>query len=247
MVNNKSFFDTHSHVHAYNKDPEFYLKLVQHLSKISLYPKILDLGCGNGSFIKMVTEEGLKGEIVGVDISTSMLQLANEDLKYDDVHLIAADGFLLPFSTNCEFDIIHMDSVLHHLIGKTRSASRALAERLIGTLLREVSAESVIAIEEMLYESHVVSSITSSFIFYGLKLINFLKLDLSRISKDIIPGLEVNFYTEKELVSMLNKFGTVEIIKISDSRMSILQRIFILKKFGHISLLLKISHTHPRS
>lgn len=40
------------------------------------------------------------------------------------------------------------------------------------------------------------------------------------ISKDLILGLEVNFYTEKKLVTMLNELASVEVIR-SELKMTI--------------------------
>lgn len=242
MVDNKSFFDAHGHVHAYHKEPTFYRPVVSHLEKIRPPMKVLDLGCGDGSFIKNIIEEGIRGgDYLGVDISSSMLGEALELLRDDDVSLILADGFSLPLVNIPQFELIHLDSVLHHLIGRTRTGSQSLAKRMLNSLYERITENGFFLIEEMFYESYFFPSFTSRLIFYGLKFINYLKLDLGRISKHIIPGLEVNFYSQKELIDMLSKYGKVEVITKRNSRLSTLQRLFLQKEFGHLSLMVQKS------
>ena len=239
MVDNKSYFDAHAHLHAYHKEPDFYHQLILNLDKMKSPITVLDLGCGDGSFVKNFIQEGIVGNFIGVDISSSMLSSAKKLLQGDNVDLIAADGFTLPFIDDTRFDLIHLDSVLHHLIGKTRSKSRDLVEEMLEILSTKLSDKGFILVEEMYYESYVVSGLTAHIIFYGLKLINALKLDLSKRMKHIIPGLEVSFYSENELMGLLNKFGEVKVIKRSAGRVSRLQRLFLQKNFGHISFIVK--------
>ena len=82
--------------------------------------KILDIGCGDGSFIKNALVAGVDADFVGFDISINMLKMAKNSLDCPGVQLLAADGFKMPLKPEAKFDLIHIDSVLHHLIGKTR-------------------------------------------------------------------------------------------------------------------------------
>jgi SAM-dependent methyltransferase len=189
--------------------------------------------------MKSLIEEGVRGAYLGIDISNSMMRTALERLRDYDVNLVVADGFRLPLASNHKFDLIHIDSVLHHLIGKTRAKSNELVSHMLNILSSKLSEDGYIVIEEMYYVSHGIPSFTATMIFYGLKLINYLKLDLSSIAKVIIPGLEVNFYSEDELTKMLSKYGQVKVIKKAKGKISPLQRLFLQKDFGHISFMVK--------
>jgi SAM-dependent methyltransferase len=237
MVGAKSYFDTHAHIHAYQKGPDFYGPSV--IKKLTSPIRLLDLGCGNGSFINYLIKEGITGDYVGVDISTSMLTEASKHLRGQNVNLIIADGFALPFSTAAQFDFIHLDSVLHHLTGDTRSKSTNLAKNMLDIMFSKVSKNGIVLIEEMFYESYVIPSFTAAMIFYGLKVLNFLKIDLRKIAKDVVPGLEVNFFSEKELLHLLSRYGKPEIITKRESKSSKLQMLFLQKEFGHLSLLVR--------
>jgi SAM-dependent methyltransferase len=239
MTSSKSYFDAHAHVHDYHKDPDFYRPLVAYLQNMVPPIRLLDLGCGDGSFIKSIIKEGIRGNFVGIDISNSMMQTARNQLQGCNVNLILADGFNLPLMPHYQFEFIHLDSILHHLVGKTQSSSKKLANDMLTILLAKLSEEGVMMVEEMFYESNIFPGFTSSIIFYGLKLINFLKLDLSRLASTIIPGLEVRFYSERELESILGQYGEVKTIKRTRLRTSKLQRLFLQKEYGHVSLIVR--------
>ena len=68
-------------------------------------------------------------------------------------------------------------------------------------------------IEEMYYESHLIPHFTSRMIFYGLKFMNGLNLDISRIRSEFQPGLEVNFRSQVQIEELLRNYGTVEMIR----------------------------------
>jgi SAM-dependent methyltransferase len=240
LVNNKSFFDAHAHAHEYHKDVEFYYRpLVTILKNTVLPERILDIGCGDGSFFKSITEEGITTYYLGIDLSSSMIQSAMENIRNRDTNLIVADVFRLPLVPYQQFDLIHIDSVIHHLIGKTRSKSKELAKDVLDILFARLSKGGHIVVEEVYYESHITSGLTATVAFYGLKLMNFLKLNLSSLSKVIYPGLEVNFYSERELIKMLSQYGDVQVMKRIPYHNERLHRLFLLKDQGHISFIIK--------
>ncbi len=236
----KSYFDMHSHHSAYHKGPNFYVPLIDHL-KLRFIPdnklRILDIGCGDGSFIKNMIEAGINAEFIGSDISSSMINIAKEKLNgQSGVELFVADGFELPLIAETKFDLIHIDSVLHHLVGKTRSKSQYLANQLLDVLTKRLSENGILVVEEMYYISYLIPQITSSLIFYGLKILDTLHLDLSRIIKKYQPGLEVNFFYDKQIERMLREYGDpVVLIKKDPDTVPRLYRFLLLKEFGHIS------------
>jgi SAM-dependent methyltransferase len=72
----------------------------------------LEIGCGYGRFIDVVQRSG--GRIVGVDLSTHSIDLAQDFVGLrDDVFLVQADLFALPFEPGT-FRHVYSIGVLHH-------------------------------------------------------------------------------------------------------------------------------------
>jgi SAM-dependent methyltransferase len=234
----KSYFDNHAHHHAYHQHPSSYLPIIEYIKKIESGSriKILDIGCGDGSFIKSSIMTGIDAFFVGTDVSYNMINMAKNNLDHQRVELFVADGFKLPIKSEIKFDLIHIDSVLHHLIGNTRSQSMVLVNLMLNLLIDRLSDNGVLVVEEQHYVSYIIANITSSIIFYGLKLLNFLHLDVSRIINEFQPGLEVNFLYDKEIEKLLERYGIVRLIKKETLKnMPKLYKLFLLKELGRIS------------
>ncbi|MBN1254705.1 MAG: class I SAM-dependent methyltransferase [Deltaproteobacteria bacterium] len=79
--------------------------------------KVLDVGCGTGNLTKYFSGRQNCTMVVGVDISTDMLRIAND--KLEGVQFLASAIEYLPFKDN-SFDVVVGYSVLHHLpdVGK---------------------------------------------------------------------------------------------------------------------------------
>lgn len=240
----KSYFDMHAHNHTYHKDPGFYIPIINHIRKIGSDEKIriLDLGCGDGSFIKGMIGADIRADFIGTDVSHVMVNMAKKNLYDHKTKLFVADGFNLPLRAGIKFNLIHLDSVLHHLIGKTRSESMHLVNRMIDLLTHLLSENGILVVEEMYYVSYLIPGITSSIIFYGLKLLNLLHLDVSKIMSTFQLGLEVNFLHDKEIEALLKTYGNkVSLVKKDPTKVPVLYRFFLLRTFGHISYIMQIS------
>src|SRR3989442_1435442 len=124
---------------------------------------------------------------------------------------------------------------MNHIMGKTRNQSFNLVGKMIGTLMNLLSEDGSILIEEFDYQSYFFPGFTSSLVFYGLKLINLLKLDLSMILKEIVPGLEVSFFHQNQLEKILKRYGTVYMINYYSWKPSNLRRLFFMRKEGRIT------------
>jgi ubiquinone/menaquinone biosynthesis C-methylase UbiE len=234
------YFNMHVHDPSYDQHPEFYKRTIEfmheHQQKAARPITILDVGCGNGAFIESVLESEISvAYIVGVDVSQGMIDLAKERLaKFQNVKLEVANGFELSKTLNTKFDIIHIDSVLHHLTARTQGSSKKLAIRMIKELLKLSSHDDIIIVEELHYKSAIIPKITSKIIFYGLKLLNVLHIDGRRFMRDLHPGLEVNFFSQQEIVEMLSAFGRVTIVYSVKYEIGKKMRYFLLKEFGKV-------------
>lgn len=239
MSNVKSYFEIHAHHHDYSPSPEFYSSVIEPIKTI--IPKngdtnILDIGCGNGSFIKALIKANVKAKYFAFDMSLEMIERAKENLAGCDVEFLVADGFKIPIRSNIRFNMIHLDSVLHHLIGSTRDKSTSLIQKMLRLLMDKLEEDDILLVQEVYYNSYIISRFTSFVVFYGLKLINLLNLDVSRFMTEIKPGLEVNFLHEKQLKNILNQYGSIQMLEKQPWGRRLIYRLFLLKDWGHITI-----------
>jgi SAM-dependent methyltransferase/uncharacterized protein YbaR (Trm112 family) len=97
------------------------------LSGESLQDKlILDAGCGMGRYTAVAA--GVGAEIIGLDLSRSVLMAYQKTRMHSFAHIIQADIMRLPFR-NKQFDVIYSLGVLHHT-PEPRQAFLQLAQRL---------------------------------------------------------------------------------------------------------------------
>ncbi|MHC4270567.1 MAG: methyltransferase domain-containing protein [Planctomycetota bacterium] len=88
---------------------------------------LLEIGCGYGRYLDVVGSMG--GEIVGVELSTHSIELAQDFVGHNEnVHLVQCDLFSLPFREGY-FDQIFSIGVLHHT-PDTHDAFRAIVPYL---------------------------------------------------------------------------------------------------------------------
>jgi len=75
--------------------------------------KILDLGCGNGRFVELFKNKGVK--YIGIDVSEKLIEIARK--KYPEEKFQVFDGLKIPSEDNY-FDKIFCIAVLHHIPGE---------------------------------------------------------------------------------------------------------------------------------
>ena len=93
------------------EDREIFLSDSQ-LSENELREKvILDAGCGMGRYTRIAGQMG--GEVIGIDLSWSVLKAHQKTSDNPCVHIIQGDLLNLPFRKK-QFDIIYSLGVLHH-------------------------------------------------------------------------------------------------------------------------------------
>jgi SAM-dependent methyltransferase len=234
----KSYFDKEGHQHAYHNDPNVYSFIIEFLKGRSIrnnYLKVLDFGCGDGSFIKSLLNSNINAIYYGTDISDTMIHMAKSNVKSPNVNLFVSDGFRMPLSENLKFDLIHLDSVIHHLIGNTLSETKNLVDTILNMLFNRLKIEGTLILEENYYNSYFYPSISSTLIFYGLRFFNRANLDISKIIREYHKGLEVRFLTDNEIMHLLKRYGDPTLIKRIPWNIPKSYRIFLLKNFGHVT------------
>ena len=88
-----------------NKSDIFYSKLSRYLSSMS---KVLDVGCGDGSFLKLAKKQFI---CAGIEISEYLAALAR---KQGDIKIMVGN-FLTAGFTNEKYDAVTLISFLEHL------------------------------------------------------------------------------------------------------------------------------------
>lgn len=83
--------------------------------------KMVELGCGTGSFIGNLPDFGL--DLTGVDISENSIKYAREKKK--NINFFIGDIENLTFFENEFFDIVVFGGVLHHFIDFTKCVKEA--------------------------------------------------------------------------------------------------------------------------
>lgn len=79
---------------------------------VSSASTILDLGCGTGELLKLISEQNEDSQLFGVDISKRMLEIAHQKLK-DKAYLLYGDAEYLLFEKE-KFDLVYCNDSFHH-------------------------------------------------------------------------------------------------------------------------------------
>ena len=83
--------------------------------------KLLDLGCGNGVFLRCLAEQGFRGSYTGLDFSPNLLKDAqelNRSIQSIEMDFKTADLYAMDWDAGLDktsYDIVTAFAVLHHL------------------------------------------------------------------------------------------------------------------------------------
>lgn len=84
------------------------------LNRLNIEPnsRILDLGCGTGSLFQSLLDVVPEAELLGLDLSTEMLDIAREKLP-DSIELVVGSADNLPFADE-SFNLVISTSAFHY-------------------------------------------------------------------------------------------------------------------------------------
>ncbi|MGH8936706.1 MAG: class I SAM-dependent methyltransferase [Acidimicrobiia bacterium] len=120
---------------------------------------LVDVGCGSGNTLEYLRSRTGIRDVVGVDPSPAMLRLTAERLGCSThrASVLQAD---LQERLGRSFDVAVMSAVLHHLVGRTRRASRWLAGRAMGNALRLVRPGGyLVVVEPVFYPAAAMTAV----------------------------------------------------------------------------------------
>ncbi len=116
-----AFFDSHAAADDYDVfAPEASSRIVDEFVRLSALPpyaRVVDLGCGSGTFTQLLRRAGY--ESVGLDISGKLLEVGRR--KYPEIEFLQGDIERLPFSDG-SFDGVLLSGVVHHFPDPSRCA-----------------------------------------------------------------------------------------------------------------------------
>ena len=104
--------------HRYDQRWRRYITQTLGFLKASIFfrstDKILDVGCGTGEFERLILSEHPEQQMIGIDISENMLELARKKCSpYPKVTFLKAGAAALPFP-DFSFDLVLSANALHY-------------------------------------------------------------------------------------------------------------------------------------
>src|SRR3990167_5530295 len=84
--------------------------------------KVLDVGCGDGFFLYLISALPIKLSLVGFDNDKKILTIARKNLANKRLRLIYGDATSMPFAEN-NFNQAIMTEVLEHVKNERKSLS----------------------------------------------------------------------------------------------------------------------------
>jgi tRNA (uracil-5-)-methyltransferase TRM9 len=90
------------------------------LDRVAESDSVLDLGCGNGGVARHLAQRGHQGFYYGLDSSSALIEIAQEDCPHPQAHFFAADLTERDWSRRVpeSFNQIFAFAVLHHIPGE---------------------------------------------------------------------------------------------------------------------------------
>lgn len=191
---------------------------------------VVDVGCGNGHLLEYALQETPMGSGVGIDISRGMLP----ESASEGIEILQGSATDLPFQED-SFDVLHMSNLLHHVVGDSRSESKAKATSVIESALELVGPDGKILLTEQFHEGPIGKSrVTPKLIFFGLDTLTPLAKILD---SGVNEGLLVSFYTRDELRKMVvDAGGRVESVQTTAKEPETLARKALENEYGRVHI-----------
>lgn len=190
----KDFFDNSSETYREDRKSgtEYKVKIISESSASGDY--LLDVGCGSGYFLEAIESE-TPVTAIGVDISRAMLS--------NQSGVVQGSVTDLPFQEE-SFDYIHIDTVLHHLVGDSRTESLENAQECLAALFQCLKKDGRLLLTEHIFESPIKPSIAPALIYY---ILSSASKPFSFLHPEIQEGLVASFFTRSQIRSLVSHSG----------------------------------------
>ena len=170
---------------------------------------LLDIGCGTGNTLEYLQRETGVADVCGMDVSGKCLEQVRARLGCETIQgSILDEAALAPLCAR--FDFAVLAAVLHHLVGKTRTASRAQAALALANALRLVKPGGHLIVIEPVFYPPVMMDV----VFYVKRLVTTLapgRIELGDQANNIGAPV-VSYYTTEALTAMVHAAGSGELV-----------------------------------
>lgn len=91
------------------------------IDKLEIHPDdtLLDVGCGDGKITAFLASLASRGSVVGVDFSSSMIEIAKKNFSQENLLFIVGDAASLDFKE--EFDLITSFTAMHFVLNQGKA------------------------------------------------------------------------------------------------------------------------------
>ena len=199
---------------------------------------LVDIGCGSGNVLAYVQEATGLHHLTGIDVSPRYLKQARERVGCRTHQGSILDAALVK-QLQGRFDFAVVGAVLHHLVGRTRGASRARARQALANAVSLVRPGGhAIVLEPVFYPSW-----TMGVVFYTKRIattVTSRRLPLFDQWNNVGAPV-VSYYTNEELMEMAGRDPRVEIAEIrsSPAYLSSLQRAAFIRRREDTTLVIR--------
>ena len=204
-------------VEYFNKEaPEYSLGRFEYAtrfidSKAGQHSSFLDVGCGVGNILELVRNQTPVSEVAGIDVAETVLAKARERLGCD-TYL----GSIL--DTDCidgipkQYDFVLIASVIHHLVGDSRSLSVRNAQVAVTNTLKLTKPGGYV----ILYEPGIYPEWTGAALFHTKRLVTrFTTKRVQLLDKwNNIGAPVISYYTDEQLKRMIGELSDARIVDV---------------------------------
>jgi SAM-dependent methyltransferase len=162
---------------------------------------LFDVGCGTGQMLEAMAAAGVD-RLAGCDLSAEALTTARERVEFTAHHRsILDEAFVTGLAASFRF--VTMSAVLHHLVGRTRRASRLRAEHAVTHALRLLTPDGLLLIIEPTYSPGGAMTV----LFWTKRVLGVFgrRIELGRWNN--IGAPVVSYYTPAQLRGLVASAG----------------------------------------
>lgn len=217
---------------------EFAIDYVQ--ARVRPGARLIDVGCGDGTTLGFFRRAVGALELTGLDVSCAYLRKARENVACEVVHGSILDHDLVARLAD-RFDFVVIGSVLHHLIGSTRAASREAARSCLRNAARMTARGGALIVFEPAWQPRIaMDGVFYTKRFFGRFSRGRLELGPSWLN---IGEPVVSYYGPAELDAMVDSLPDVKVAvrRVVDSK----RAGGILRRTGLGLILEKEASTNP--
>ena len=190
---------------------------------------LVDVGCGSGNVLAYLRDETGVRRLAGIDVSPRYLEQARERLGCETHQGSILDADLVARLAG-RFDFAVLGAVLHHLVGRTRRASRERARLALAHAVSLVRPGGHVILHEPVF----YPPWTMDLVFYAKRVASTLtsrRLELFDQWNNLGAPV-VSYYTNEDLRRMVEADPRAEILELRSvpAYLSSLQRAVFIRR-----------------